>query len=475
MTTPAGWYDDGSGRQRWWDGTQWTEHFAPSTDAADPGVSQTADSSSAADASSAVSSTDESSVPESAAAAETAAAVESISAVESGSWEQPSTGAPAPSTEPAYGQAPSDDATPSDSASSSASTEPPAASEQASAEQVSAPESAASWSAPNAQNGADTSVYGASGTEAPPYANPAPSYPGAAASYPGSPQPPQSPGYGAPTYPGSAPSYPGAAAYPAAAPTGAYPGAYPSAPAAPKPFSVVGIIGLGLAALGFILGFIPVLNVVGFVLLGAGFIVSLISLFLKGRKWPGITGLILSVVGTIIAAVVAFVFFVAAVATESVRDFPSSPPSSDSSTDGSEDDTSTPTEVVEGTLGEPVTIEQYSGTSEITITAATWSATDGTDIPSTNGGFVSLDVTVTGLEGTSYVNPIYFAIETAEGAEGTYDYFADGQLGSDDLEAGDSVSGKVTFDVAQSASYTVVVTDEMFQEVARITVTPTAG
>ena len=22
-TTPAGWYDDGSGQQRWWDGTQW--------------------------------------------------------------------------------------------------------------------------------------------------------------------------------------------------------------------------------------------------------------------------------------------------------------------------------------------------------------------------------------------------------------------------------------------------------------------
>ena len=26
---PAGWYDDGSGRQRYWDGTQWTEHLAP--------------------------------------------------------------------------------------------------------------------------------------------------------------------------------------------------------------------------------------------------------------------------------------------------------------------------------------------------------------------------------------------------------------------------------------------------------------
>lgn len=28
MTTPAGWYDDGSGRQRYWDGARWTEHFA---------------------------------------------------------------------------------------------------------------------------------------------------------------------------------------------------------------------------------------------------------------------------------------------------------------------------------------------------------------------------------------------------------------------------------------------------------------
>ncbi|MBP1325318.1 hypothetical protein JOF28_000550 [Leucobacter exalbidus] len=32
----AGWYDDGSGRQRWWDGNQWTEHYS---DQATPQVS----------------------------------------------------------------------------------------------------------------------------------------------------------------------------------------------------------------------------------------------------------------------------------------------------------------------------------------------------------------------------------------------------------------------------------------------------
>lgn len=27
MATTAGWYDDGSGRQRWWDGSAWTARF----------------------------------------------------------------------------------------------------------------------------------------------------------------------------------------------------------------------------------------------------------------------------------------------------------------------------------------------------------------------------------------------------------------------------------------------------------------
>jgi hypothetical protein len=33
---PPGWYDDGSGRQRYWDGAQWTEHTAPLAPVASP-------------------------------------------------------------------------------------------------------------------------------------------------------------------------------------------------------------------------------------------------------------------------------------------------------------------------------------------------------------------------------------------------------------------------------------------------------
>lgn len=34
MSTPAGWYPQNDGQQRYWDGQQWTEHFAPGSQAA---------------------------------------------------------------------------------------------------------------------------------------------------------------------------------------------------------------------------------------------------------------------------------------------------------------------------------------------------------------------------------------------------------------------------------------------------------
>ena len=74
-----------------------------------------------------------------------------------------------------------------------------------------------------------------------------------------------------------------------------------------KQSNIVGLIALVAAILGFIFACIPGALIVGWVLLPIAFILSLVSLFLKGKaKWMGITALILSIVGTIVGFIVFF-------------------------------------------------------------------------------------------------------------------------------------------------------------------------
>ncbi|MGK3950602.1 DUF2510 domain-containing protein [Microbacterium sp. K2] len=462
MTTPAGWYDDGSGRQRWWDGTQWTEHFAPIVEsaesAADEHAGGAAENQATSIGSESAESADHAGFPESAADAETAASIESVAAVESQSWNTP-----APSDSDADAQAPV--AAPADAV---ADPQPESSSPLETPAEAPGNASEPEFTAPGGATPPDDTV--------PPYAGGAPSYPGAAAPV----QPQEYPV--APGYPGAAaPSYPGNAAYAPAgrqygAPTG-YPAAYgATAPAAPSGPSILGLVGLGLAALGTILSCIPVIFWLGWLLLGVGFIVSLISLFLKGKKWPGISGLILSVVGAIIAVVMFFVIVFATV-SEAVRDLPTAPPSSDSDTgtdDGTIDDGTDSLQVEEGTIGDIVTLNLLGGSGEITVTAASWATSDGSDIPSTNGGYVTLETTWTGVEGTTAANPLFTSLETADGTEGQIDFYVTGAP-NELLEPGQTVSGPITFDIAQSESYVFVVTDEAGRDIARITVVPSAG
>src|SRR5699024_8636442 len=108
----------------------------------------------------------------------------------------------------------------------------------------------------------------------------------------------------------------------------------PQAPQPAKQKNVVGIIALIVAIVGFIFACIPGALIVGWVLLPIAFILSLVSLFLKGKKkGTGIAGLIISVVGTIVGVIVFF-----ALAASAVNDafdpgdveFSSAPAASDS-------------------------------------------------------------------------------------------------------------------------------------------------
>lgn len=180
MTTPAGWYDDGSGNLRWWDGQQWTAHVR--------------------------------------------------------SGPQPTAEVPAESTAAFL------------------------------------PEAA---TAP-----ADPEPF------APPY----------------SPQP-QAGGYPGAT---AAPGYPPAAGYPGAV-AGYAATSMPSAQAPARKISVLGLIGLVAAVVGVVLACVPPIAIIGWVVLALAFVVSLVSLFLRGAKWPGITGMGVTVFGTILALAVSLV------------------------------------------------------------------------------------------------------------------------------------------------------------------------
>ncbi|WP_246878782.1 DUF2510 domain-containing protein [Microbacterium sp. BLY] len=469
MTTPAGWYDDGSGRLRWWDGQQWTEHFAPDTTAAatDEAVAETTPAESTpADSASAASEDAVASVPEDAPPASVPedTPVAPIEEAAAASATEPSTPA-------------------------AVAAEREIAPDEPATDFIVSPEPAQDWTAP--ASGAHD-LPGAAPV-VPPAADG-----GLATAPPAAPVPPgqsaysgQS-GYAAPgAYPGqqSAGGYPGqqsAGGYPGQPSAGQYPGQAPypgqpypgqpypgatTAPEGPKKVSVLGLVGLGIAALGLILAFIPLTLPFAWFLLAAGFIVSLISLFLKGTKWPGITGLGVSVLGGIVAIIVSIVFVVTV--ANSVR--PDTLPDFGDGTETTAPDTDGGTgEVSEGTLGEAVTVPQMSGTAEVTIRSATWGTSNGSSFEATNGGYLVLDLAWESLDGTTYVNPLYFAVETADGTEGDYDIFGDATLESGELTAGKSAEGTISFDVAQSSSYVVVITDELLQEVARVTVEATA-
>ena len=191
MTTPAGWYDDGSGRLRWWDGGAWTEH---TMDAAAP--------------------------------------------------PPPTTPEPVPNPSPGPGPGPGPE-------------NPTFAPPYVAADST-------SWATPAP----------AAGQAAGPTAA---AYP-ATAAYPGAP-------IGAP------------------APVPGGPSALPPAPASQR-ISILGLIGLSVTVVGVVLSCIPAIAVIGWVLLGLGFVASLVSVFLPGAKWPGITGLAVGALGAVLALAV---------------------------------------------------------------------------------------------------------------------------------------------------------------------------
>jgi hypothetical protein len=74
-------------------------------------------------------------------------------------------------------------------------------------------------------------------------------------------------------------------------------------PSNPPP-NVVGIIALVVAIAGLVFACIPDVMGVAWILLPVAFVLSLVGLFSRGAKWPAITGLVVTIVATVVGIVV---------------------------------------------------------------------------------------------------------------------------------------------------------------------------
>ncbi|OMH23418.1 hypothetical protein BKD30_12340 [Tersicoccus phoenicis] len=123
-------------------------------------------------------------------------------------------------------------------------------------------------------------------------------------------------------------------------------------------------------------------------------------------------------------------------------------------------------------VGKPFTADMGKGNvARITIVSAKYSTGSvGQFAPApTKGGYLVLDVLWETEKGTTTSNPLYFAAKDAQGRKSDTILGADGQLGSGEVPAGDKTRGVVAFDIAKGPT-TVIVTDQLLQEAARVPV-----
>lgn len=101
--------------------------------------------------------------------------------------------------------------------------------------------------------------------------------------------------------------------YPAPATT-MLPGHPFTEPSNPGPH-VVSIIALVVAIAGLVFVFIPAVSGFAWILVPVAFVLSIIGLFLRGAKWPAVTGLVVSIIAAIVGIVMFVTFLIGSLGT----------------------------------------------------------------------------------------------------------------------------------------------------------------
>jgi len=249
----------------------------------------------------------------------------------------------------------------------------------------------------------------------------------------------------------------------------------PAVPA-PKKTNVLALIALITAAVGFLFACIPGALIVGWILLPIAFVISIVSLFLKGdRKWMGVVGLVLSIVGTIVG----FVVFFAVVANAAQEAFGSgdtvvSQPADEDAETAAEDEPADA--AAEGTRENPYPLGSTISTSDWTVVVNSHTA-DGAAAVAANGfneaapagshyEVINYTVTYTGEESGLAAEVAMAFVTSAGNVVNSYDNLVileDG-FGMDELYNGASATGSEAFLVPDGETALIRVRPGMFAD-----------
>jgi len=247
--------------------------------------------------------------------------------------------------------------------------------------------------------------------------------------------------------------------------------------AQPKPArNTLALVALIVAVVGFIFACIPGALVVGWVLLPIAFILSIVSLFMKGTgKGLGIAGLIISVVGTIVAFIVFFAVAAASFSSAFTDDtnIGDAPGTSDSAAPADDTAAAVGTRENPAAIGAPITTENW------TAVINSYS-TDGNAAVAANGfneaapagshyEIVNYTVTYTGADSAYAAEVMVDVVTSAGNVINSFDKFVilDDSMGLDELFNGASATGSAAFLVPDGETVLVrvkpgYVADEVF-------------
>lgn len=254
---------------------------------------------------------------------------------------------------------------------------------------------------------------------------------------------------------------------------------FPPAPLAPKKLNVLALVAMIVAVVGFLFACIPGALIVGWVLLPIAFVLSIVSLFLKGdKKWMGVVGLIVAVIGTIVG----FVVFFAVVATSFNDAFGNGETTvTQPKDDGKDAPADEPAaDVAEGTRENPYPLQSTVSNDDWTVVVNSYTA-DGNATVAAGNQFneaapagshyeiVNYTVTYKGAD-SSYAAEVGVALVTSGGKViNTFDSFvtlAD-SMGLDELYKDGTATGSEAFLVPDGETVLIrlrpgIVADEVF-------------